>query len=80
MLIEEINGVPATTHEASRLFLEAGFASTAMGIQARTDRFRPYGLDADGTGIDTQTAKGLSNDVDPDSADAEVSRDDMLDE
>jgi ATP-dependent Lhr-like helicase len=86
MLIEEINGVPATTHEAARLFLEAGFASTAMGIQARTDRFRPYGFAADGIGMQQEhtpgyaDSKGLSNDVDPDSADAEVSRDDMLDD
>ena len=35
MLIAEINGVPATAHPSARLFLEQGFAATAMGLQAR---------------------------------------------
>jgi hypothetical protein len=43
MLIAEINGTPATAHSAARLFIEEGFAATAMGIQARTDRLRPRG-------------------------------------
>ncbi len=43
MLISEINGAAATTHEAARLFIEEGFAATAMGIQARTERLRPRG-------------------------------------
>jgi hypothetical protein len=43
MLIAEINGTPATAHPAARLFIEEGFAATAMGIQARTDRLRPRG-------------------------------------
>ena len=127
MLIAEINGVPATTHVTARLFLEEGFATTAMGLQARTERLRPRGFGADGTRIATpedggvamtsrkptpasprqreqQTnevererlkehkgiepdgpeyeddAKGLGDDVDPDSAESEVDRDDTLDE
>jgi hypothetical protein len=43
MLIAEINGAPATAHPAARLFVEEGFAATAMGIQARTDKLRPRG-------------------------------------
>ena len=35
MLIEEINGMPATAHPSARLFIEEGFAATAMGLQAR---------------------------------------------
>ena len=46
MLIAEINGMPATSHSASRLFVEEGFAATAMGIQARTDKLRPRGYGA----------------------------------
>jgi hypothetical protein len=54
MLIAEINGAPATTHPAARLFIEEGFAATAMGMQARTDKLRPRGygsLDPSGIGI-----------------------------
>ena len=54
MLIAEINGVPAPTHPASRFFIEEGFAATAMGLQARTERLRPRGygsLDPTGIGI-----------------------------
>ena len=43
MLIAEINGAPATVHPTARLFIEEGFAATAMGIQARTERLRPRG-------------------------------------
>jgi hypothetical protein len=43
MLIAEINGAPATANPASRLFIQEGFAATAMGLQARTDRLRPRG-------------------------------------
>jgi len=46
MLIAEINGVPAPTHPAARLFIEEGFAATAMGLQARTDRLRPRGYES----------------------------------
>src|SRR5215510_11394119 len=31
-------------HSAARLFVEEGFAATAMGIQARTDKLRPRGF------------------------------------
>jgi ATP-dependent Lhr-like helicase len=54
MLIAEINGVPAPTHPAAHLFIEEGFAATAMGLQARTERLRPRGygsLDPTGIGI-----------------------------
>jgi hypothetical protein len=43
MLIADINGTSATAHPAARLFVEEGFAATAMGIQARTDKLRPRG-------------------------------------
>jgi ATP-dependent Lhr-like helicase len=43
MLIAEINGSTATAHQAVPLFIEEGFAATAMGIQARTDKLRPRG-------------------------------------
>jgi ATP-dependent Lhr-like helicase len=36
MLIAEIDGLLATTHPSVRLFLDAGFAATAMGLQLRT--------------------------------------------
>jgi hypothetical protein len=38
MLIAEINGDAATAHPAARLFIEEGFAATAMGLQARISR------------------------------------------
>jgi ATP-dependent Lhr-like helicase len=46
MLVADINGMPATAHPAVRLFVEEGFAATAMGIQARTDKLRPRGYKA----------------------------------
>ena len=61
MLIAEINSAPATTHPAARLFIEEGFATTAMGIQARTDKLRPRGygsLDPTGIGIAAASAGG----------------------
>ena len=61
MLISEINGTPATAHPAARLFIEEGFAATAMGIQARTDRLRPRGygsLDPAGIGIEATRGGG----------------------
>ena len=61
MLIAEINGAAATGHPAARLFIEEGFAATAMGIQARTDKLRPRGygsLDPSGIGIAATTAGG----------------------
>jgi ATP-dependent Lhr-like helicase len=38
MLLAEIDSVPATTHPAARLFVEAGFIPTAMGLQLRPVR------------------------------------------
>jgi ATP-dependent Lhr-like helicase len=54
MLIGEINGEPAQTHAAARVFVAAGFVATAMGLQARTERITPRGygsLDTTGIGI-----------------------------
>ena len=42
-LIEEINGKPAIADPSSRFLLEAGFSSTAMGLQLRVPR-RPLKL------------------------------------
>jgi ATP-dependent Lhr-like helicase len=61
MLIAEINGMPATAHPAARLFIDEGFAATAMGIQARTERLRPRGygsLDSSGIGIAAASSGG----------------------
>ena len=46
MLLAEIDGLPATIHPAARLFVEAGFIPTAMGLQLRPARGQP----ADGAG------------------------------
>ena len=35
MLIAEINGTAAVSHPSARVFIEEGFAPTAMGLQAR---------------------------------------------
>src|SRR4029079_8807474 len=35
MLIAEINGAPAATHPVAHMFVHEGFATTAMGLQAR---------------------------------------------
>lgn len=40
-LIEEINGRPATAEPGSQFLLEAGFASTGMGLQLRVPRRHP---------------------------------------
>jgi ATP-dependent Lhr-like helicase len=40
MLITEINGEPAQTHLAARIFIDTGFISTAMGLQARPHQSR----------------------------------------
>jgi hypothetical protein len=44
MLVAEINAQPAPTHPAARLFIDQGFAATAMGLQARAERMRPRGF------------------------------------
>ena len=54
MLIGEINGAAAQSHALARVFVSEGFVSTAMGLQARTDRIVPRGygsLDSSGIGI-----------------------------
>jgi len=43
MLIAEINGSAASSHATARIFIEEGFAPTALGLQARTERLRPRG-------------------------------------
>jgi hypothetical protein len=120
MLIAEINGAPASSYPAIRLFIEEGFAATAMGLQARTERLRPSGFDVSGTRIAGENRGGVamehperqpggraqeqpdsahdaerdrrgtrdaddstprqSGDVDPDSASAEIDRDDTVEE
>jgi len=50
MLIGEINGAPAASYLAARLFLEEGFVATAMGLQARTDALRPRPSTSSGRG------------------------------
>src|SRR5262249_26635642 len=40
MLIAEINGTPATSHAAAAIFVEEGFAVTALGLQARSEQLR----------------------------------------
>jgi ATP-dependent Lhr-like helicase len=129
MLITEINGAPASTHPLARLFVEAGYGQSAMGLQLRPqprpaaggtrlagapgrgafameetpqgrrpgdtragetsdlqrERTRPSGdrdhaLDREGEGHsrgDEEPARGHSRDVDPDSASADVDRDDF---
>ena len=41
-LIEEINGGKAIDDPSSRYLIEAGFASTAMGLQLRVPRRPPH--------------------------------------
>ena len=38
MLIEEVDGLPPSTHPIARFLAEAGFVSGALGLQARLDR------------------------------------------
>jgi ATP-dependent Lhr-like helicase len=45
-LVEQINGRPAVEHAASEYFREAGFASTAMGLQLRVPHRRVDVVDA----------------------------------
>jgi ATP-dependent Lhr-like helicase len=51
MLLAEINGVPASQHPAARVFIEAGFANTAMGLQARLGGIRIAGTREGGTSM-----------------------------
>jgi ATP-dependent Lhr-like helicase len=133
MLIGEINGMPASAHPAARLFIEEGFATTAMGLQARLehgtliagrsrggipmadakrnttqpksnetrdteqDRVRSSNdrdQSAEREGLETEHNRGYDNavrgqrsqedknveDIDPDSAESDVDRDDTIDE
>jgi ATP-dependent Lhr-like helicase len=127
MLIVEINGEPAPTHPAARLFLEEGFVASALGLQARPPgtaiaaRHRGGALMAEprhDNPIDTprrdetsesehdrvrdsndrdqaaeragettehnrgydEAVRGAREDVDPDSATADVDRDDTVSE
>jgi hypothetical protein len=41
MLIADINGEPANTHPAARVFIEEGFAASGLGLQARLLRQGP---------------------------------------
>jgi hypothetical protein len=45
-------------HPAARLFVEEGFAATAMGIQARTDKLRPRGY-APADAVDSGGGSGI---------------------
>ncbi len=49
MLIAEINGAPAATHLVAPLFVREGFATTAMGLQARWDGIAIAGKTPGGT-------------------------------
>ena len=132
MLIGEINGAPASHHPAARLFIEEGFATTAMGLQARVlhgtsiagrsrggtpmantrnttqpkrnetsetehDRVRSSNdqdQNAEREGLQSEHNRGYDEavrgqgsmrgeefeDIDPDSAESDVDRDDTIDE
>jgi ATP-dependent Lhr-like helicase len=129
MLIGEINGVAASEHPAARVFIEQGFATTAMGLQARlqhgtliagrtrggfpmADPTQPKGNETSDTehdrvrssndrdqsaereGLETEHNRGYDEavrgqkspsveefeDIDPDSAESDVDRDDTIDE
>jgi hypothetical protein len=57
MLLATIDGRPAVDHAAAARFIDAGFAATALGLQARTTRIHPTGYAAEeppgapGTGL-----------------------------
>ena len=38
LLLADVDGLPASSHPAVPLFIEAGFISTAMGLQLRPPR------------------------------------------
>jgi ATP-dependent helicase Lhr and Lhr-like helicase len=63
MLISTINGRPALDHPAAAVFAAEGFASTALGLQVRTEHVRPRGYgwsegSTAGTGIAAGRAGG----------------------
>lgn len=93
MLIVEVNGTPGTAHPAARLFIKEGFLPTAMGLQARVPPKsvpeEPAGKNRkrESTSTDREQLQrertrstAESNPTDPDSADADVNRDDLIDE
>jgi ATP-dependent Lhr-like helicase len=51
MLIVDINGQPAATHPLAHLFVEQGFATTAMGLQARVTPGRLHGIGIAGSRV-----------------------------
>ncbi len=103
MLIAEINGAPATADLAARVFIEEGFAASALGLQARLPSgtsiagMRRGGIsmaeprrNEDIETLDSQERQDESvqegesvlgrsdegGDIDPDSAESDVDRDD----
>ena len=65
LLIADVNGEPAATHPAAHLFVQQGFAITAMGLQARIAPSHRYSGDlprtqSSGTGIAGRTRGGIS--------------------
>jgi ATP-dependent Lhr-like helicase len=83
MLIAEINGIPAATHPAARLFAESGFLITAMGLQARPETRRmAHGLrqpDAEGTMADNNRESGTPRERGAETED-EVNREDLAED
>ena len=106
MLIAEINGAAATAHPASRVFIEEGFATSALGLQARlaggtgiagmrrggihmaeprnsedVETLDPQerqekSIEEEGNAVRGRGDEGV--DIDPDSADADIDRDDLV--
>ena len=60
LLITEINGAPADTHPAAHLFVREGFASTAMGLQARIVPGLPGAESRGGIGFAGRSGGGRS--------------------
>jgi predicted Zn-dependent protease len=57
MLLAEIDGLPASIHPATRIFVKEGFLTTAMGLQLR----HPTGVRGSGFGVrdsESQDADG----------------------
>jgi ATP-dependent Lhr-like helicase len=103
MLVTDINGGAATAHPAARLFIDEGFASTAMGLQARVgtaiaagrrggtsmaeprdedfiETPRPDETPERNRAYDEEVRDESIEDIDPDSAESDVERDDTVTE